>query len=104
MALLAVAVLLMTLGLALWVLGYVEKGAHNGDRLAELGAGIVAGAIVSFAFWLVDRAVEERDRRREARDNERHAAIIERLSGQPARAEGSESPLHPTGVQPEGSI
>jgi hypothetical protein len=103
MVLLAVAVLLMVLGVVLWVLGYMEAGARSGDRLAELGAGIVAGAIVAFAFWLVDRAVEERDRRREERDVERHAAIIEHLAARPpAATEGSQTSLRPDG-RPSGS-
>lgn len=86
--LVTVAATLLAIGVDLWILGYLETGRHNGDRLAELGAGIVGGALVSFAFLLVDRAGAERDRRREVRDSERHDHLIKQLGD----ARGRQSP------------
>jgi hypothetical protein len=86
--LVTVAASLLAIGVVLWILGYLETGRHNGDRLAELGAGIVGGALVSFAFLLVDRAGAERDRRREIRDRERHDQLIKRLG----EARGQQAP------------
>jgi hypothetical protein len=47
--------------------------------------------VVSFAFWLVNHALEDRHRRREAHADRRHMDIIEHLSrGAAARAEASD--------------
>ncbi|TML91787.1 MAG: hypothetical protein E6G06_08255 [Actinobacteria bacterium] len=77
--LITAAIALLAIGLILWSLGYTEHGREGGARLTELGAGIIAGAVVSMAFWLVDRAAAERNRLNEARQDARHAAILERL-------------------------
>ena len=77
--LVTVATSLLAIGVVLWILGYLETGRHNGDRLAELGAGVVGGALVSFAFLLVDRAAAERDRRREKLESARHDHLIKQL-------------------------
>ena len=78
--LIAVAVLLLICGAVIWLLGYTEHGAKDGDRFTELGAGIIAGGIVSIAFWFVDRASAERDRRREEADRERHEGLIKAIN------------------------
>jgi hypothetical protein len=95
--LLVVALSLLAVGVVVWVLGYLEAGRQNGDRLAELGAGIVAGAVVSFAFWLVDRAVEDRERRREARDTERHERLIESVRATRTETAPTTESAGPTG-------
>jgi hypothetical protein len=82
------------------VLGYLETGRQDGDRLAELGAGIVAGAVVSFAFWLVDRAVEDRERRREARDTDRHERLIESVHSTRAETAPATESDGPSGRPP----
>jgi hypothetical protein len=94
-----VALGLLAAGVVVWVLGYLETGRRNGDRLAELGAGIVAGAVVSLAFWLVDRAVEDRERLREARDIERHERLIENLRETRAAAAQRTERDGPTGAR-----
>ncbi len=79
--LIATAVGLLASGAVLWVLGYLELGARNGDRLADIGAGILTGGVVSLAFWFIDKAADDREGARWKQANDHHGELLGKLDG-----------------------